>query len=470
MSGTNQTVSSIQAIQTIQELDRVIRLIETDSAEIPAEEKQRMIAETLEHFDSYVSPGWLKYRKSVSSDTEAGAVLEWQDEGAYCYGLNGEKFIDCLGGFGIFTCGHRNPEILKAVKAQLDHQALHSQELLDPLRGYLAKAMAQITPGSLQYCFFTNGGAEAVEMALKLARIATGGRWYISTVGAFHGKSMGAISMGGKGTYRIPYAPMVQQVQHVEYGNAEDIRKAIANLQAVGEKVAAVILEPIQGEAGVILPPEGYLAQVREICDETGVALIFDEIQTGMGRTGTMWRCEAEGVTPDIMTFGKAFGGGIMPITGIICKPEMWTQQLIDNPWLLGSPTFGGNPVCCAAAIATIKYMLENDIPGACREKGEFLKAGLMRLAEKYPEIIREVRGTGLMLAVEFHTCEYGYETAKGLFARRVMTAGTLVNAQTIRFEPTAVISRQDMEDVITRLDEALRDTKSFFQTRPVHE
>ena len=119
--------------------------------DIPAEEKKQMVADTIDHFDNYVSPGWLKYRKSVSSDSEQGAVLEWQDEGAYCYGLNGEKFIDCLGGFGIYTCGHRNPEILKTVKAQLDHQALHSQELLDPLRGYLAKALADITPGDLQY-------------------------------------------------------------------------------------------------------------------------------------------------------------------------------------------------------------------------------------------------------------------------------------------------------------------------------
>ena len=356
--------------QVIQELNRVISLIHTDIQAISPAEKKQMVEETVEHFNHYVSPGWLAYRKSVSSDSEAGAVLEWQDEGAYCYGLNGEQFIDCLGGFGIYTCGHRNPEILDVVKAQLDHQALHSQELLDPLRGYLAKAMADITPGELQYCFFTNGGAEAVEMALKLARIATGGRWYISTVGAFHGKSMGAVSMGGKGTYRTPYTPMIQQVQHVEYGVAEDIRKAIRNLQAVGEKVAAVILEPIQGEAGIIVPPEGYLQEVREICDETGVVLIFDEIQTGMGRTGTMWRCQAEGVTPDIMTYGKAFGGGIMPITGIICKPKLWVQEIIDNPWLLGSPTFGGNPVCCAAALATIKYMLEHDIPGVCKRKG----------------------------------------------------------------------------------------------------
>lgn len=444
--------------QVIGDLERVIGYIKSD--ELTSDEKEQITKETVNYFDNYVSPGWLKYRKSVSTNA---AVIEWTDEGAYCTGLYGEKFIDCLGGFGIYTCGHRNEEILDVVKAQLDHQALHSQELLDPLRGYLAKAVADITPGDLEYCFFTNGGAEAVEMALKLARIATGGRWYISTVGAFHGKSMGAVSMGGKGTYRVPYTPMVQQVQHVEYGNAEDMRKVIRNLHAVGEKVAAVIIEPIQGEAGVIIPPEGYLAEVRKICDEYGVALIFDEIQTGMGRTGTMWRCEAEGVTPDIMAFGKAFGGGIMPITGIICRPKMWTEELIDNPWLLGSPTFGGNPVCCSAALATIKYMLENDIPGQCKEKGEYLKAGLEKLWEKYPEVIDEVRGTGLMLAVEFCKSDVGYSVAKGLFMRGVMTAGTLVNAKCIRFEPTAVISKEDMDNVIERMDLALEDTKKEF-------
>ena len=217
--------------QVSKDLEQVIGYIHAD--ELSEDEKKRMTEQTLDYFDNYVSPGWLKYRKSVSTNS---AVLEWTDHDGICEGLYGEEFIDCLGGFGIYTCGHRNLEILDTVKAQLDHQALHSQELLDPLRGYLAKAVADITPGDLQYCFFTNGGAEAVEMALKLARIATGGRWYISTVGAFHGKSMGAISMGGKNTYRVPYTPMVQQVQHVEYGNAEDARKAIRNLTAVGEK------------------------------------------------------------------------------------------------------------------------------------------------------------------------------------------------------------------------------------------
>ncbi len=444
--------------QVSKDLEKVIGYIHQD--EVSDADKEQITKDTVNYFDNYVSPGWLKYRKSVSTNS---ATVEWRDHDSICEGLYGEEFIDCLGGFGIYTCGHRNPEIIDTVKAQLEHQALHSQELLDPLRGYLAKAVADITPGDLQYCFFTNGGAEAVEMALKLARIATGGRWYISTVGAFHGKSMGAISMGGKNTYRVPYTPMVQQVQHVEYGNAEDTRKAIRNLTAVGEKVAAVIVEPIQGEAGVIVPPDGYLKELREICDEYGVALIFDEIQTGMGRTGTMWRCEYEGVTPDIMTFGKAFGGGIMPITGIICRPPMWTQQLVDNPWLLGSPTFGGNPLCCAAALATIKYMVDNDIPGQCKKKGEILKAGLLKLKDKYPTVIDEVRGTGLMLAMEFVGCEEGYSVAKGMFARGVMTAGTLVNSKCIRFEPAAVITEEQIAAVIERMDAALADTKKEF-------
>lgn len=440
---------------TSKDLERVIGYIKSDKLEDA--DKELMTKETLDYFDNYVSPGWLKYRKSVSTNS---ATLEWSDHDSICEGLYGEEFIDCLGGFGIYTCGHRNPYILDTVKAQLDHQALHSQELLDPLRGYLAKAVADITPGDLQYCFFTNGGAEANEMALKLARIATGGRWFISTVGAFHGKTMGAVSMGGKYTYRVPYTPMVQQVQHVEYGNAEDARKAIRNLVAVGEKVAGFIVEPIQGEAGIIIPPAGYLQELREICDEYGVALIFDEIQTGMGRTGAMWRCEAEGVVPDILTYGKAFGGGIMPITGLICSPKMWSQDLIDNPWLLGSPTFGGNPVCCSAALATIKYMIDEDVPGQCARKGEILKAGLEKLQAKHGDIIDAVRGIGLMLAVEFKTSELGYEVAKGMFARGVMTAGTLVNAKCIRFEPAAVITEEQMSAVIERMDAALEEAR----------
>jgi putrescine aminotransferase len=221
-----------------------------------------------------------------------------------------------------------------------------------------------------------------------------------------------------------------------------------------------VVLEPIQGEAGILVPPEGYLKEVRSVCDEYGVCLILDEIQTGMGRTGTMFRCEAEGIVPDILTYGKAFGGGILPITGIIARPHLWVQPLQDNPWLLGSPTFGGNPVCCAAALATLSFILENDIPREAAKKGKYLKDGLLALQTKYPSVIEEVRGAGLMIGVEFPESKIGYSVAKGMFARRVMTAGTLINAKTIRFEPGATITYEDMDKVLQRMEEALYDTK----------
>ena len=451
----------------LEEAKKVVGMIEADA--LTDAQKEAIIKESIANFNENVNPGWLEYRKSVSTDS---AFVEWEDEGEVFKDVYGTEFIDCLGGFGIYACGHGNPEIKKTVRAQLDRYCLHSQELVDPLRGYLARLLALITPGDLQYSFFTNGGAEAIEMALKLARLATGGKWYISTVGAFHGKSMGAISMGGKAAYREDYIPMIQQVQHVEYGNAAATEAAVKNLVAVGEKVAAIIVEPIQGEGGVIIPPEGYLKELRRIADEYGCCLIFDEIQTGLGRTGTMWRCDHEGVTPDIMTYGKASSGGVVPITGIIARP--WTYEksgvgtgtsgkMFDNPWILGSPTFGGNPLACAAFISTIRFMLENDIPGEMAKKGEYYMKGLAKLQEKYPTVLKDIRGAGLLICMEFPEAEVGYEVTKGLFARKVMTAGTLVNAKTVRIEPPATQSYETIDRVLAALDESIADVKKEF-------
>ncbi len=451
----------------LEEAKKVVGMIEADA--LTDAQKEAIIKESIANFNENVNPGWLEYRKSVSTDS---AFVEWEDEGEVFRDVYGTEFIDCLGGFGIYACGHGNPEIKKTVRAQLDRYCLHSQELVDPLRGYLAKILAMITPGDLQYSFFTNGGAEAIEMALKLARLATGGKWYISTVNAFHGKSMGAISLGGKAAYREDYIPMIQQVQHVEFGNAKATEAAVKNLVAVGEKVAAIIVEPIQGEGGVIIPPDGYLKELRRIADEYGCCLIFDEIQTGLGRTGTMWRCDHEGVTPDIMTFGKASSGGVVPITGIIARPWTYeksgvgtgtTGKMFDNPWILGSPTFGGNPLACAAFISTIRFMLENDIPGEMAKKGEYYMKGLAKLQEKYPTVLKDIRGAGLLICMEFPEAEVGYEVTKGLFARKVMTAGTLVNAKTVRIEPPATQSYETIDKVLEALDGAIADVKAEF-------
>jgi putrescine aminotransferase len=428
--------------------------------ELAEDEKDRIITDSIDNFNNHVNPGWLEYRKSVSTDA---AFVEWEDSQETFKDTKGNEFIDCLGGFGVYTAGHRNPEIVKAVQAQLNRYALHSQELVDPLRGYLAKLVAMSTPGDLQYAFFCNGGAEAVEMALKLARLASGKHYYISTVNGFHGKSLGAVSATGKGTYRKPYMPIIQGVQHVEFGNADAAEAAIKNLIAVGETVAGMIVEPIQGEAGIVLPPEGYLQRLREICDAYGVFLIFDEIQTGMGRTGTLWACEGYGVVPDIMTFGKAFRGGVMPITGIIARPHLWTDELKENPWILGSPTFGGNPLACAAAIAAMKFTIENDIPGQIQEKGDYFMAKLGELQKKH-SILVDVRGKGFLIGLEYPTEEMGWAVSKGLFKRGVMTGGTLNNSKVNRIEPPGILSYETIDTIIEKLDETLVEVAEEFK------
>lgn len=462
--GESPKMGTLTKETLVSDLQRVLGYLEKGS-QLSDADKRTITEETVAYTRDHLNPGWLEYRKSVSEDM---AIIEWSDGGEFFYDLNGEQYTDCLGGYGIFTAGHRNPEILKYMLAQLDRQPMNSQELLEPLRGYLAKALADITPGDLQYSFFTSGGAEAVEMAIKLAKLASGKRWFISTVNAFHGKSMGALSMTGKNIYREPYLPLLQQVQHVTYGAIEDMRKAILNLQAVGETVAAVILEPIQGEAGVVIPPEGYLKAVRALCDETDTLLIIDEIQTGMGRTGTMWRCEAEGIVPDILCFGKSFGGGLCPTTGIIARPKVWVDEVVDDPTLLGSPTFGGNPLASVTAMATIRYMLANDVPGMCKRKGEQIMAILADLKQRHPNVLKTYRGMGLLIGMDFPSTEVGYFIAKGMFTRHYLTAGTLNNSKTIRIEPPAVITETEIIGLGKALDEVFTLAEEQFGLQSV--
>lgn len=441
----------IHSDEVLAESKRILNFIMKE--QLTSEEKDEIITNSVENYQKYVNPAILSVRKSVSTDY---SFVEWEDEGAIFRDTHGIEFIDCLGGFGVYMLGHRNPKIVEIVQSQLQRYALHSQELVEPLRGYLSKLVAMITPGDLQYSFICNGGAEAVEMALKLARLASGKKCFISTVNAFHGKSMGAVSATGKSVYRTPYLPLIPGFQHVKYGDAEAVEEAIYNLHAVGETVAAVIVEPIQGEAGIIVPPSDYLPALRDICDKYGVYLIVDEIQTGMGRTGTMWAVEQGDVVPDIMVMGKAFGGGVMPITGIVARPPLW-DNMLENPWILGSPTFGGNPLSCSAAIGAIHYTVEWDVPLMAEKKGSYILDKLANYKEKYP-LLKDVRGKGLLIGLEFPDDEIGYDFAKGLFDQKILVAGTLNNSRVIRIEPPAIISMDQINTVLSCLEITLEE------------
>ncbi len=412
------------------------------------EEKKWVVSETVAGFREHVNPGFLQYRKSVSTNY---AAIEWEDSGSTFTDIYGKEFIDCLGGYGIYNVGHRNPRVLEAVINQLNRQALHSQELLDPLRTMLAKLLAIITPGDLKYAFFTNSGTESVEGALKLARLHTGRSGVIAATRGFHGKSLGSLSATAKAVFRKPFFPLVPGFRHVPFGDADALREEIENAKFVGEEFAAVLLEPIQGEGGVIIPPDDYFPKVREICDEYGILLIADEVQTGMGRTGKMFAMEHWGVAPDIMCLAKALGGGVQPIGAFVATEEIW-EKMTPNPFL-HTTTFGGNPVCCAAAIATINVVIKEELYQQAAEKGAYLLPELQKLVKKYDSVCLEARGKGLLIGIEFVNNETGYVVAKGLFENGVLVAGTLINAKTIRIEPALTISYEELDRVLEILE-----------------
>jgi putrescine aminotransferase len=234
------------------------------------------------------------------------------------------------------------------------------------------------------------------------------------------------------------------------------LRMVVSSADFSGDKIAAVVIEPIQGEGGINVAPPGYLPAAREICDKYGAMLVFDEVQSGMGRSGKMFCCEHDGVVPDLMALGKGFGGGVMPIGAAVGTPKTW-EKYIDNPFL-HTTTFGGNPVCCAAAIATIHVLLEEDLPRQAGEKGDYLLPRMNEIAQRNPKVMSGARGRGLMLGMEFASHEIGYAVAKALFGRGILISGTYINARVLRVEPPLVISKAEMDKFLGALEESVKE------------
>jgi putrescine aminotransferase len=439
--------------EVLQHTHRYLELVA--GREMSTEEKQAFITETVDSYERYSNRGFISYRKAV---TQAGqfAALEWSGQGAILHDLLGREYIDCLGGYGIFSAGVNHPKIVKAVTDQLGRMALNSQELLEPWRAALAKVLAEVTPGDLQNSFFINNGTDAIEGAIKLARLYTKRHTFISTLGGFHGKSMGSLSLMGKASFREPFQSGLQDVRFVPYGDAAALEDELERCDAVGTHIAGVVLEPVQGEAGGVVPPDDYLPRARAACTKYGALLIADEIQTGMGRTGKMWGVDHWNVVPDIMCLGKSIGGGVMPLSAFIANPTVW-EVMIPNP-IIHSTTFGGNPIACAAGLAAIEVTLEEDLPGQAAEKGEFLLRELAGLQRKYPQVLSEAHGKGLLIGMEFPVQEIGWQVAAGLFKRGVLVAGTYSRAQVIRIEPALGIPKALLQEMLGRLEDTFKE------------
>lgn len=405
---------------------------------------ETIAAEALENSIDYLN---FAYSKKLCG---AEGAVEYRDGGVYTYDNHGKRYLDCLGGYGIFNVGHRHPKVIAAVKAQLDQVCLHSQDLLNPWAAHLARQLAKLAPGELQYSFFCNSGTEAVEGALKLARLATGKSEIISTRNAYHGVSMGALSATGRDVFRKPFEPLLNGFKHVPFGDIKALEAAIT------KNTAAVILEPIQGEGGIVVPPMGYLRKVRQLTKKKGVLLILDEVQTGMGRTGRMFACEHEGVVPDIICLAKALGGGVMPIGCFMATPKLW-KALEPNPSIHNS-TFGGNPLACSAASACIEVLVEEHLPGRAALMGNYFMLKLQELKRLYPQFISDVRGKGLLIGLEFSSEDTRVDVQTELFHRGVLVAGTMNSNRTIRIEPPLIITESQINFMISTLEGILEE------------
>jgi putrescine aminotransferase len=398
-------------------------------------EGKQIIDEAKHNFAEHFNRGWLEYRKSV---TEAGdwAAVEWTGKGASFYDILGREYIDCLGGYGMMDLGWGHPEVVDAVRAQLERTPMPSQELIDPLRGALARLLALATPGDLKYSFFAASGTEAIEGAIKLAKMYTHKSGFIVAVKAFHGKTMGSLSMMGKSDYRQPAGMLYGgPVYHVPFGDAEAVERQLDICKKVGVDIAACLFEPIQGEAGGIVPPDDFWPRLREVTRQYGVLLIADEVQTGLGRTGKLWGVDHWDVVPDILAMAKSLGGGVMPVSAFCSTEEIWQCMMYPNPFI-HTTTTGGGALACSAAIAAINVTLRERLWEQAAAKGEYLIPKLEAFAEQYPQIFTQITGMRAFDRCIFTTPKLAIRWQPDYSKRGVLVAGTLTSAQTIRIDP----------------------------------
>jgi putrescine aminotransferase len=403
--------------------------------------------EVLEKYRRYVNPGIATVLSFSGFD-----IPEDRAEGCYIYDASGRKFLDCVGGYGAFSLGHLHPKVVDAVKRQLKKEALKSHYFLSQELAEACELLASILPDEIDYSFFCNSGTEAVEGALKAARIHTRRPEFIGAINGFHGKTFGSLSVSGRDIYKKDFHPLLPETKHVPFGDAD------ALAQTISERTAAVILEVVQGEGGVIVAPDDYFPKVREICDQAGALLILDEVRTCLGRTGKMFASEHYGVVPDIVTMAKALGGGVMPVGAFSSRADIWQSLLGSNPYL-HSTTFGGNPLACTATIAAIRTTIEEGLVERSAFLGEKLLKGLSSLKSAYPDVVKDVRGKGLLAGIEFFDQDMALLVIAGCGKRDLLLAYSLNNPKVIRIEPPLIIEESELDRAIDIIGESIGET-----------
>lgn len=440
---------------------------------------QLPLSEVHQNYADFVNPALLARMQSV----DYCPTFE-RGEGATLWDVSGKCYLDCHSGYGALSLGHNHPLTVAALHWALDHKIVNlAQASVSRWIGLLGKELAAIIDHKLRHTFFSNSGAEAVEAALKIARKASGKTRIACTKNGFHGKSYGALSVTGQEKYQTPFAPLVPDVTCIEFGDLAALSQILRS-----RDVAAFIVEPIQGEGGVIVPPDSYLQEAARICKETGTLLILDEIQTGFGRTGTMFRYQALGIEPDILCLAKPLGGGLVAIGATMTTDVVWHTAFGEKAdSALHTSTFGGGSLACIVGIAAIKAMQAERVAEQAAEIGPWLKAELIALQKTYPALIQEVRGEGLMLGIEFKkqkgtvgTAMFAAVTkvvekveeekaiaalvARELLRRGVVTAFTLNRENVIRIAPPLIVTKGELQLLLSALEGVLSEFDSLWK------
>ena len=385
-----------------------------------------------------------------------GGHIEVASEGAWVMTRTGRRFLNC-GGYGVFLMGARHPIVLRAVEDQLRSHPVATRIFLEPQLALAADALVSVAPAGLERVHFTGSGAEAVETAIKIAR-SLGRRRLVSMASGYHGKTMGALSMTASDVFQDPFRPLLPDVTHVPYGDAAALEITLAAMP--GE--ACVIVEPVQGEAGVIVPPEGYLRAVQALCRAYDALFVLDEVQTGLGRLGSWWGADRESVTPDVLLVGKALSGGVVPVAAAVATAKAFAA--FDKDPYIHTSTFSGAPLAMAAARGAIAAIREDDLVIRARALGiELLDQISAIMRDRFGPAVREVRGAGLLIGIEFAAPGPAGDLLIELVNQGVVANHSLNSHLTIRLTPPAILTRSDVDYLLTAMDLAARATAARY-------
>ena len=400
-------------------------------------------AKLFESYGRLISSSYPAFLKKLGLNAPAARA-----EGATVTDSDGKVYIDCIGGYGLFNVGHNNPAVVQALTDQLTEQQLFTKPLISEIQVRMAERIERICPGELSCSFILSSGSEAIDCAIKLVRLHNRrARTIITAQKSFHGHTFGALTASGIPSFKRAFEPLLPGFVSVPFGDIEALK------QSISADTAAVLIEPIQHEAGVLLPRDGYLRKVRNLCDAHGLIMVLDEIKTGFGKTGRMFACEHYDVVPDILVLGKSLGGGLIPTGAVVARSDLWKRFGLSFP--MSASSYAGNVLACRAGLATIDFITQGNLLADCAEKGKMLLNSLKDNVADYPGILRSVDGLGLLIGIETKSGKMALKLAQEMIRQGILMVPAFGDSAVLMLEPPLVISLQHIR----------RDTDSFTAT-----